>query len=101
MLEALKAAVTIWCDLVTVDTLSTVDTFTTINRLINTGHREGAIKIACPWDERSWVPALDHRLIRLKALLDGFQTEFIETAERGQTGRGEDSVEHVEVFRVW
>jgi len=30
------------------------------------------------------VPALDHRLIRLKALPDGFQTEFIETAERGQ-----------------
>jgi hypothetical protein len=33
-------------------------------------------------------------------LPDGFQTEFIETAERGQTGRGEDSVEHVEVFRM-
>ena len=47
-----------------------------------------------------WVPALDHRLIRLKALPDGFQTELIETAERGQTGRGEDSVEHVEVFRM-
>ena len=46
------------------------------------------------------MPALDHRLIRLKALPDGFQTEFIETAERGQTGRGEDSVEHVEVFRM-
>ena len=45
-------------------------------------------------------PALDHRLIRLKALPDGFQTELIETAERGQTGRGEDSVEHVEVFRM-
>ncbi|HEY1702571.1 MAG TPA: hypothetical protein VGG75_22940 [Trebonia sp.] len=36
------------------------------------------------------MPALDHRLIRLKALPDGFQTEFIETAERGRTGRGED-----------
>ena len=46
------------------------------------------------------MPALDHRLIRLKALPDGFQTELIETAGRGQTGRGEDSVEHVEVFRV-
>jgi hypothetical protein len=45
-------------------------------------------------------PALDHRLIRLKALPDGFQTEFIETAERVQIGRGEDSVEHVEVFRM-
>ncbi|MFI0463788.1 hypothetical protein ACH347_06885 [Saccharopolyspora sp. 5N102] len=43
---------------------------------------------------------LDHRLIRLKALPDGFQTEFIETAERGQTGRGEDGVERVEVFRM-
>ncbi|MET7716431.1 hypothetical protein [Streptomyces sp. NPDC005407] len=42
--------------------------------------------------------ALDYRLIRLKALPDGFQTEFIETAERGQTGRGEDSVDHVEIF---
>ncbi|WP_165968247.1 hypothetical protein [Saccharopolyspora elongata] len=46
------------------------------------------------------MPALDHRLIRLKALPDGFQTEFIETAERGQAGRGEDAVEHVEVFRM-
>jgi hypothetical protein len=32
------------------------------------------------------VPALEYRLFRLKALRDGFQTEFIETAERGQTG---------------
>jgi hypothetical protein len=47
------------------------------------------------------VPALDHRLIRLKALPDGFQAELIETAERGQAGRGEDSVaEPVEVFRM-
>lgn len=46
------------------------------------------------------MPALDHRLIRLKALPDGFQTEFIETEERGRTGRGEDGVEHVEVFRM-
>ncbi|WP_177226833.1 hypothetical protein [Saccharopolyspora shandongensis] len=46
------------------------------------------------------MPALDHRLIRLKALPDGFQTEFVETAERGRTGRGEDGVEHVEIFRM-
>ncbi|WP_199812727.1 hypothetical protein [Streptomyces sp. NRRL S-1813] len=46
------------------------------------------------------MTALDHRLIRLKALPDGFQTECIETAERGQTGYGEDGVEHVEVFRM-
>jgi hypothetical protein len=39
-------------------------------------------------------------MIRLTALPDGFQTEFIETAERGPTGRGEKSVEHVEVFRM-
>lgn len=44
--------------------------------------------------------ALDHRLTRLKALPDGCQTELIETAERGQTGRGEHSAEHVEVFRM-
>lgn len=46
------------------------------------------------------MSALDHRLIRLKALPDDFQTEPIETAERGQTGRGEESVEHVEVLRM-
>ncbi|BDH11877.1 hypothetical protein HOK021_30560 [Streptomyces hygroscopicus] len=46
------------------------------------------------------MPALDHRLIRLKALPDGFHTEFIETAERGQTERGEESVEHVKAFRM-
>ncbi|MFC9227757.1 hypothetical protein ACFTZI_02080 [Streptomyces decoyicus] len=39
------------------------------------------------------MPALDHRLIRLKALPDGFQTECIETAERGRARRGEDGVE--------
>lgn len=44
--------------------------------------------------------ALEHCLIRIKALPDGFRTELIETVARGQTGRGEDSVEHVEVFRV-
>jgi hypothetical protein len=33
-----------------------------------------------------------------KALPDGFQTEFVETAERAQTGRGEDSVGHAEIF---
>ncbi|WP_327748479.1 hypothetical protein [Streptomyces europaeiscabiei] len=42
---ALKAAVSIWCDLITVDTLSTVDAFTALNRLINTGHREEVIKV--------------------------------------------------------
>lgn len=36
------------------------------------------------------VLALDHRLIRLKELPDGFQTELIGTSERSQTGRGED-----------
>ncbi|MBA2805922.1 hypothetical protein E0500_000140 [Streptomyces sp. KM273126] len=46
------------------------------------------------------MPALDHRLIRLKALPDGFQAELIKTAERGRTGRGEDGMEHVEVFRT-
>ncbi|WP_227999857.1 hypothetical protein [Nocardia australiensis] len=34
------------------------------------------------------MPALDHRLIRLEALPDGFRTEVIETVERGQAGRG-------------
>ncbi|WP_165914371.1 hypothetical protein [Streptomyces sp. AcE210] len=46
------------------------------------------------------MPALDHCLILLKALPDGFQAEVIETAERGQTGRGEGGVEYVEVFRM-
>lgn len=44
--------------------------------------------------------ALQHRPIRLEALADGYETELIETAEHGQIGRGEDSVEHVEVFRM-
>ncbi|MGW1557573.1 NACHT domain-containing protein [Streptomyces sp. NPDC002144] len=46
---ALKAAVTIWRDLITVDTLSTADSYTVLTRLINTGHREeaiGTLKIA-------------------------------------------------------
>ncbi|MGW9172327.1 hypothetical protein [Streptomyces decoyicus] len=46
------------------------------------------------------MPALDHRLIQLKALPDGFQAECSETSERGQTGCGEDSLERVEVFRM-
>jgi hypothetical protein len=46
------------------------------------------------------VPALDHRLIRLKALPDGFQTEFIETAERGPTGGSQaDSAGSIPVTR--
>jgi len=43
---------------------------------------------------------LDDRTIRLHDLPDGLKTELIESAERGQGGRGEGSVEHVEVFRM-
>ena len=45
-------------------------------------------------------PALDHRPRWFQSLSDSLQTELIETAERGQIGRGEGSVEHVEVFRT-
>ncbi|WP_328975993.1 hypothetical protein [Streptomyces canus] len=41
---ALKAAVTIWRDLITLDTLSTADSHAALTRLINTGHREEAIE---------------------------------------------------------
>lgn len=44
--------------------------------------------------------ALDERPIRLEALPDGLQTELVETAERSEAGRGEGSVEHVEVFQM-
>lgn len=42
--------------------------------------------------------ALDHRPIGLESLPDGFEAELVETTERGQIGRGEGSLEHVEVF---
>lgn len=45
-------------------------------------------------------PALDHRTIRSQVLTDGLKAEFVEAAERGETGRSEGSVEHVEVFQV-
>ncbi|MDK1476453.1 hypothetical protein QNO07_24090 [Streptomyces sp. 549] len=45
------------------------------------------------------MPAPDHRLIRFKALPDGFQDELIETAERGQKWAAK-GVEPVEVFRM-
>ncbi len=41
-----------------------------------------------------------HRTIGLHLLTDDFQTEFIKSAERGQIGCSEGSVEHVEVFRM-
>jgi hypothetical protein len=43
---------------------------------------------------------LDHRPIRFKVLPDGFEADLFESAERGQIGRGEGSLEHVEVFRT-
>jgi hypothetical protein len=33
-------------------------------------------------------------------LADGLEAEFVEAAEPGEAGRGEGSVEHVEVFRM-
>lgn len=44
--------------------------------------------------------ALDHRPIHVEVLADGLEAELIEAAERGEAGRGEGSVEHVEVFRM-
>ena len=44
--------------------------------------------------------ALDHRPIRLEMLTYSLEAELVETAERGQAGRGEGSLEHVEVFRM-
>ncbi|MGW0840187.1 NACHT domain-containing protein [Streptomyces sp. NPDC002787] len=41
---ALQAAVSIWRNLLTLDALSTIDAFTVLNRLINTGHRQEAIE---------------------------------------------------------
>lgn len=43
--------------------------------------------------------ALDHRPIWLETLPNGLEAELVETAERGQVGRGEGSVVQVEVFR--
>ena len=43
--------------------------------------------------------ALDHSPTRLQPLADGVKTQLVETAERGEIGRGEGSVGHVEVFR--
>lgn len=36
----------------------------------------------------------------LESLPDGFGAECVEAAERGEAGRGEGSVEHVEVFQM-
>ncbi|CAL8898581.1 hypothetical protein PGAAJM_07375 [Kocuria varians] len=44
--------------------------------------------------------ALDHRPIRIEMLTHGLEAELVEAAERGEAGRGEGSVEHVEVFRM-
>ncbi len=46
-------------------------------------------------------PALQHRPMRIDALPDGNKPELIETAEDGQIGRVEGSVEHVGVFLGW
>jgi len=43
--------------------------------------------------------ALDDRPIKIESLPDSFEPELVEAAERGQVGRSEGSVEHVEVFR--
>ena len=43
---------------------------------------------------------LDHRPLRVEVLPDGLEAELVEAAERGEAGRGEGSVEHVEVFRM-
>lgn len=43
--------------------------------------------------------ALDHRPIWLETLPNDLEAELVETAERGQVGRGEGSVVQVEVFR--
>ncbi|MFU0804559.1 MAG: hypothetical protein ACFWTS_03490 [Pseudoclavibacter caeni] len=43
---------------------------------------------------------LDHRPIRLQPLPDGLETEFVQTAERGEIGRNKSRVGHVEVFRM-
>lgn len=44
--------------------------------------------------------ALQHRPIRAEVLSDAPEDELVESAERGEAGRGEGSVEHVEVFRA-
>ena len=44
--------------------------------------------------------ALQHRPISLEQLPDGLKAELVETAERGEAGRSEGSVKHVEVFRM-
>ena len=43
---------------------------------------------------------LDHRPIRLEMLTYSLEAEFVEATERGQAGRSEGSLEHVEVFRM-
>ena len=44
--------------------------------------------------------ALDHRPLLVEMLPHGLEAELVEAAERGEAGRGEGSVEHVEVFRM-
>ncbi len=44
--------------------------------------------------------ALQHGPIRLEVLPDGFETELLKAAERGQIRGGKGSVGHVEVFRI-
>lgn len=43
---------------------------------------------------------LDDSTIWRQMLPDSFEAELVESAERGQAGRSEGSVEHVEVFRM-
>lgn len=45
-------------------------------------------------------PALDHRPIGSDALADGHEPQLVKAAEGGRVGRGEGSVEHVEVFHM-
>lgn len=44
--------------------------------------------------------ASDHRAVGLEPLPNGFETELIQSAERGQVKASEGSVVHVEVFRM-
>ena len=44
--------------------------------------------------------ASDHRAVGLEPLPNGFETELIQSAERGQVRASEGSVVHVEVFRM-
>ena len=45
-------------------------------------------------------PTFDHRPVWLEQLSDGFKSELVEGAERGQVRGREGSVEHVKVFRM-